>query len=430
MTYSLQTIPAELFLSVVDYIPSLRDLLNLASCSRRCYDIATPRAYRSVFFSFGSLRAISGLLRTILLNPTIAEFVFSVDVLLAQNHPGESFLDDTNMPPLFPIPHQFLERAVNVVSTSRKEKYQWLSALNSKNPDAYVALLLSPLVNLKTLILRPWGRGSYCFKILQRAAADDNDLGHTFPRLQDLRLYDNGSTRLISSNMLASLVLLPALKHLEAWSLYDDEMENIDWAGLGRSHVTHIALTGAVCVNGLGKLLPSCRNLKVFDYTHCYPGDVASFDPHRLYESLHAVKDTLEILRFRSYQRQVNNRAFIGSFAGFTALKELEIGARFLHSLDMAVRLHTLFPVSLEKLKILSLSKDRVLWALQEIDFWLNGWLDSTPDLRKVVLGGSGFFTMSQCSMISHYMQKWKKMTHCITISGEDFLCDVHTLIF
>ncbi|EER25601.1 hypothetical protein D8B26_000084 [Coccidioides posadasii str. Silveira] len=408
MPATLNTLPVELLLHISANIRTLRNVLRLASCSRRLYDILIPWAYRSIHLK-ESPRLASGVLRAVLLNPNLAQCVRELDVTLSDpvsfSPCEESGGSDRPMP--LPIDPGLLERAVDDASYSTDEKTKWLGDLEKGKPDAYIGLLLVSLAGLKRLSLTSVGDEVYCHKILERASEGKkpfDETGPRFARLVEARVFDIGQSRYFTSNKLIPFLRFPALRSIYATAIFDNDEA---WQQQESSNITHLNLTGQVCINGLHGLLPSCKYLKSFEYTHCYPGTQGSFEPKRLYNSLLEVKDTLERLSIKSYQRHQSDYALVGSFAAFTSLKYLEIGVEFLRSTDCHSKLHILLPRSLEALFIDRVNGDCLSWVLQELNTWIDDWAKYTPNFNHLEVDSSDTLTEAQHDEIMVHCQRW-----------------------
>ncbi|EEP81297.1 predicted protein [Uncinocarpus reesii 1704] len=403
MGATLDTLPAELLMQVTSNVKARKDLINLSQGSRRLYDIITPQAYRSIHLQ-ESPRLASGLLRAILLNSNLAHWIRDLDVCLSTPtslNPWDEFIDPSKPKPVS-IDSQVLERAVDNASNSEQEKAQWLSDLGQGKSDAYIGLLLVSLVSLEQLCIRTAGDEVYCQKVIERASMGEKSFGRTsptFPRLVSARILDIGRSRYFTSNKFAAFLRLPSLRSINATAIFDDDSP---WRGQENSTISHISLTGQVCVNGLHGFLTSCKNLKSFVYVHCYPGTEDSFG---------AAKDTLECLSFKSYQRRLNKYSFVGSFAGFKGLKQLEIRVHFLRSPEDEVTLYSLLPSSLQALYIDFVDYDSLDWVLRQIGIWAAIWRKCTPQLTRLTIACSSVFSEDQETNIRLLCEEWAEMT-------------------
>ncbi|WEW60160.1 hypothetical protein PRK78_005645 [Emydomyces testavorans] len=416
MAVTLDTLPAELLLKVADNVEKRRDLFQLASCSRRSYDIVIPRAYRSFCLPKASAWHTSALLRAILLNPNLAQWVRELDICLLDYAPVSGLWDECSSAKKFvpvPIDAQLLERAVSSASHSEEEKDQWLTDLKKAKADAYVALMLVQLVGLQKLTIRTLGDGSHCHKIIERAAKGEkpfDKMDSRFPHLVEAKFLDLGHSRYFTSNKFIPLLHFRALRSITAFAIFDDDEP---WSEQAPSDIENINLTGRVCVNGLQGLLQNCKNLKTFEYTHCYPGGPDTLDPKRLYSSLCTAKDTLVSVSIQSYQRRVDRLhcAFIGSFAEFKALTHLGLKVQYLHDVDGRSTVYTLLPRSLETLHLADANGKCFDWLLTQLESWAENWKEYTPNLKKVSLETSGTVSKYMNCVIVDYIQKWERGT-------------------
>lgn len=396
MPVILNTFPAELLFHVANNIEKQQDLIQLASCSRRTYDIVVPLAYRSIYISRGSVRQASGVLRAILLNPNLSQWVREIHVkFLEYSYLANQAIDPKEKEP-FPLDKQLLRDAVEKASHSEVEVTNWMVKLLAGDLDAYVALLLVPLSGLKRLHFNCLDSGlMHTCTVLERAGwglKPFDSRTSAFPQLTEARFYDTEGkyydhirwSRGFASNRFVPFLRFSNMESIEATRVSDDDPP---WVVHGKSNIQHLRLTGRICVNGLHDLLPNCRSLKTFKYEHCSPCDLPSFDPRPLYESLLATKHSLMYLSLTNYieDSYCSDNTFLGSFSMFTSLKQLQLAISFLRDpSDESLLIHTLLPHSLEYFVLADTDLSCAEWLIDQFDSWTPCWKKATPNLTVV----------------------------------------------
>ena len=199
---SFASLPKEIWLDIGQVMPQT-DLLVLSLVNKALRDVAQSHLYASIKLKWNQQcnPPIMLLLRSLLERPDLACWIRSLRLegswfVRAQGgiapHPNR-------LPNVIALPANEVSAAVNSVGTSSDTAQAWIEMLQSGNADASVALLISLLPRLSSLLIcRNWGRESRFFGALFRAA---------------LRNKDRNEGRLPSFGLLNCVSLWPRLDH-------------------------------------------------------------------------------------------------------------------------------------------------------------------------------------------------------------------------
>lgn len=232
-----------------------------------------------------------------------------------------------------------------LISTDNDNLELFTTALCEGNTDAWVMLILPLMSQLKQLSL-PWSNNA---GHMIQSAFSTNDRFKENCRFQHLRKVsfhfcsegeegdvEFGSPEAFSERIMP-FFLMPSLRELSVNKVIDPSSRvSKDYKGpIGFSAITDIDLHESCANEGMHKLISSCATLKSFKYQHSdLPLASIGYHPDRLHSSLVQHKESLEILwldhhgthyPYTAAGLNQTYKQWIGSFADFTALRELRI---------------------------------------------------------------------------------------------------------
>jgi hypothetical protein len=255
MTSKISSIPTEILHQILDIL-SNADLRSMCLVSRRCQELAQSRLYYTIekeWNQAGDSKFILLLLRSILERPGLQSHINVLRLLVT----NEFFFREQDPQPLRPD-EDTLSRASQVIRVSGiplDHQQCWIQGLNEGNEDAFLALLLSQLTEIKRLVLsyKFWRRLKY-IGMMFRAALNGNQMNSLskFRYLEDVSCRDSFHMRQATATRntrdLLAMLYLPKIKRFTATidnpSLIDSSMwvfsHKPDPSTLTSLHLMHI----------------------------------------------------------------------------------------------------------------------------------------------------------------------------------------------
>jgi hypothetical protein len=260
---------------------------------------------------------------------------------------------------------------------SDEERSKWLNDLEHDNEDAWLALLIPQLKELRKLNVT-WPHGVYhVLNMLQRAATEPEPM---FAHLEEAYGAWSDTENAFSSHYMDPFFKFPSMRKVGCYMLAeaandDDDDEYVpgwhdsktpirEMLPRQSSNITEIDLQESNAAEGMRDWVQACKALESFRIAH--GGAQISFDdfqPRKIYESLTLHKSTLESVWVENYDGCGNyDDEWMGSFVDFTALRLLCASFDNLVGLDEhglhVQKLGDVLPSSLETLYV-SLEGDR-----------------------------------------------------------------------
>ncbi|KAL2849349.1 hypothetical protein BJX68DRAFT_237924 [Aspergillus pseudodeflectus] len=313
----LQAIPTEIQLIITQQLGD-HDKLSLLRTSRHFYNCVQPLIYENL-----SPRSSHSLVDTLVRKPALCKYPRCLR-LTAWDTPYPWARDNGRNMDLDMILRRYdispvLAKA-REASLSEKEAMRWERDLKKENPDAWIALLLTLLPNLRRLEIQFPDRSTYVPQVILRAAAGQ----FSMPVLQHLEEV-LVSAAFAPYGLVTSLVLpffgLPALRSVFTDALFDGE----SGVAIGSSPVKHLSIGN--CGGGLrslSNLIKNCPNLE--SYRHgFFPFNVwppLGMD-HPIYPALLQARHTLKTLWLDIELVPELEEPIFPSFAEFTILQFL-----------------------------------------------------------------------------------------------------------
>lgn len=419
----------DVLLMVGEHLDQLQDRWNLIFVSRHFHDLFLPLVYHKA--SLYNWRGINSFVHAITKRPALANAVRELDLSGWQT---ASVTDDERSDV-----RNFaaLTELVKKISHSGEEVTQWEEGLGNGLGDAWMALLLTLLTQLRKLHLAYATRTPFLDMVMQRSVRSEKPF-HDRPAFRHLREVSLHRRERIdpcepqeaaehgdkppSAALLMSFFQLPSMRTIFADSVIDpssitagyrtndeggeendEEGDPSEKPPSGLSSITEIDLRTSSGNHGMEALIASCADLKSFKYQHS-DSHVHSqgYQPSAFYRSLTRRKDTLHTLWLDHYGdhypftaaglNQTHDEWF-GSMADFTALREVRI--RLPNLLDIRYQsepttpLVNCLPLSLETLYIEGCEERHVSILVSQLQTVLKQRQSKAPRLQRLDIEGS-----------------------------------------
>ncbi|KAJ5205542.1 hypothetical protein N7491_003830 [Penicillium cf. griseofulvum] len=349
---------------------SSKDLYHLVSSSRRLHTVFQRILYTNVALrpSESKEQAFNIFLYTVTRKPRLASYVRSLEVgwwdtISASNESNEEKVEfDGNL-----IRKLVYGRA----GYSGEERSIWLEALELDNEDAWLALLIPQLKELRKLNVT-WPYGVYhVLNMLQRAATESEPM---FPHLEEAYAAWYDTENAFSSHYMDSFFKFPSMRKVGCYMLAeypngDDDDAYVPGSEGSKvpiremlppqsSNITDIDLQESNAAEGMREWVQACKALKSFRISHG-GGQISfhDFEPRKIYKSLSLHKSTLESVWVEAHDGCGDyDDEWMGSFVNFTALRLICASFGNLVGLDEhglhVQKLGNVLPSSLETLYI------------------------------------------------------------------------------
>jgi hypothetical protein len=281
-----------------------------------------------------------------------------------------------------------LRKWMTAISHSHSEGQNWIECLVQGQSDAWIAVILPLLSQLRKLHLVYSTTSPYLDQIMQRAVGCEKSFTAqpAFRRLSNVSLHhredldhSDNSVRSreqvrTSSKLLLPFFQLPSVRAITANSVMDpssitapsEELTVDDKPRIGFSSITEINLLSSSGNHGMQMLIAACSELKSFKYQHSDSHVFSQgYQPSAFHRSLDHSKKSLQTLWLDNYGSHYPFTAaglnqsqyeWFGSLIEFTALREIRV--RLANLLDIRYQnepttpLIECLPSSLERLYI------------------------------------------------------------------------------
>ncbi|CAI7594321.1 unnamed protein product [Penicillium glandicola] len=393
------------------------DRWNLIFVSHHFHDLFLPLVYRKV--SINHWQDANSFLHAILKRLALARAVRGLD--LTKWHAKSVSGDDCNQIQT----SEFLRAWLDAVSLSRVESDQWSQCLGQGISDAWVALILPLLSQLRTLSLAYTTNSPYLEQIMQRAVDCKKPFSvqPAFRYLREVSLHhredldnsehiDNaGSETQLSSTLLLPFFQLPSVRAITANSVVDldsttspsEESTDDVKPRRGFSSITDIDLRASSGNHGMEMLVSSCADLKSFKYQHSDSHVLShGYQPSAFHRSLTHSKKSLQTLWLDHYGSHYpftaaglnqSHDEWFGSLVDFTALQEVRV--RLPNLLDIRYQnepttpLIECLPSSLETLYIEGCEERHLGMLVSQLQTVIKNRRTRFPRLNRVDIEGA-----------------------------------------
>jgi hypothetical protein len=412
-------LPNDVLLLVGEQLNNHADRWNLIFVSQHFHDLFLSLVYRSV--RLNHWRNSFSFICAITKRPSLARVVRELDLSSWQKEP----IPQENWEVL--QRSVILKDRVEASSYSQDETAQWADHLAKGRGDAWIALMLPLLSQIRRLHL-VYSTPSLCLnRIMQLAANNERPFQSqtAFQHLCKVSLHhreglgeptsqrnaDNASHE-NQSDLLLSFFELPSMRSIVANSVVDPtstsinsdlEGEDTEPLDMGRSSITEIDLRRSSWNRGMEALIASCADLRSFKYQHS-DSHLASngYQPTALYRSLTRSKRSLQTLwldhygdhyPFTSAGLNQTHDEWFGSLADFSALREIRI--RLSNLLDIRYQseptspLINSLPGSLEILYIEGCEERHMGMLVSQLRTVVRNRRSQFPHLRRLDIEGA-----------------------------------------
>ena len=404
-------LPNDVLLLIGEQLEDRADRWNLISVSHHFHNLFLPLVYRKV--SIYHWQNANSFMHAILHRPALARAVRELDLT---DWRAKSVSDDErNQIQTSPS----LGAWLGAVTCSTLESDQWAQSLGQGLADAWIALILPLLSQLRKLSLAYATNSPYLDQTMQRAVdcKQPFSVQPAFPLLREVSLHHRedldhsehleGETQQLSSTLLLSFFQLPSVRAITANSVVDPsstrEPTDLEKPRLAFSSITDIDLRASSGNYGMELLVSSCAELKSFKYQHSDSHILShGYKPSAFHRSLTHSKKSLQILWLDHYGshypftatglNQSHDECF-GSLVDFTALKEVRV--RLPNLLDIryqnepTVPLMECLPSSLETLYIEGCEERYLGMLVSQLQTVVKNRQTHFPRLRRVDIEGA-----------------------------------------
>ncbi|KAL5332399.1 hypothetical protein BJX70DRAFT_407641 [Aspergillus crustosus] len=370
----MESPPDDILVLIADCLEDHDDRYNAIFVNRQFHATFSGSLYRSV--TLNNRSQIQSFTKTLILHPHLIPVVHSLAI--------EDRRHGSEKPTLTHDDLAMFSLQASQISQSAGEHLQWEQDLCLGKGEAWTALLLSIVTNLRFLKLRCHTFSQYLETLFTRATTQQKpfDTRPAFHRLEELSLAlvdgKDEEKQSFSNSQIRPFLRLLRLQRLSIDSFVeylppsdqgdnDDSDSNDDPSKPSISPISDLILTSSNAPDGTSTLLTSCPSLKTFKYQHSddHAPATTGFQPRAFSQTLSPHKSTLETLHLDNFG---THHAFtasglnescddrFGSLADFTALRELRIRVRNLldvpYTLEPTVSLAEVLPVQIESLFI------------------------------------------------------------------------------
>ncbi|OQE25635.1 hypothetical protein PENFLA_c008G05269 [Penicillium flavigenum] len=409
-------LPNDVLLLIGEQLEQKADRWNLIFVSRHFHDLFLPLVYQNV--SINHWQDANSFLHAILKRPALARAARELD--LTDWRAKSVSDDDCNQIQSSAA----LKTWLDAVSSSILESDQWAQCLGQGLSDAWVALILPLLSQLRKISLSYMTNSPYLDLIMQRAVDREKPFSvQPFRHLREVSLHhredldhnehlgDVGGDTQLSSTLLLPFFQLPSVRSITANSVVDpssitqrsEGSTDDETPRLGFSSITEIDLRASSGNHGMETLVSSCANLRSFKYQHSDSHVLShGYQPSAFHRSLTHSKKSLQTLWLDHYGSHYpftaaglnqSHDEWFGSLVDFTALKEVRV--RLPNLLDIRYQnepttpLMECLPSSLETLYIEGCEERYLGMLVSQLQTVIKNRRTRFPQLKRVDIEGA-----------------------------------------
>ncbi|CAG8890337.1 unnamed protein product [Penicillium egyptiacum] len=407
-------LPNDVLLLIGEQLEQKGDRWNLIFASRHFHDLFLPLVYQKVFINHW--QHANSFLHAILKRPALARAARELDLTGWQAKIVSD--DECNQ-----IQASAALRAwLDAVSCSKIESDQWAQRLGQGLADAWVALILPLLSQLRKISLAYTTNSPYLDRIMRRAVNCEKPFSvQPFRHLREVLLHhredldhsehldDAGGETQVSSTLLLPFFQLPSVRAITANSVVDPSTitptseESDEKPRLGFSSITDIDLRASSGNHGMETLVSSCADLKSFKYQHSDSHVLShGYQPSAFHRSLTHSKKSLQTLWLDHYGSHYpftaaglnqSHDEWFGSLVDFTVLQEVRV--RLPNLLDIRYQnepttpLMECLPSSLETLYIEGCQERYLGMLVSQLQTVIKNRRTRFPRLKRVDIEGA-----------------------------------------
>ncbi|KAE8354181.1 hypothetical protein BDV28DRAFT_164411 [Aspergillus coremiiformis] len=414
-------LPNDVLLLVGEYLEDHHDRYNLVFVCRRFHDLFLRLVYRSA--TLRSCAQTQSFLRVILRSSELARSVRSVYFDDWQQY--QSFSSTASSEEDIVLFNNWAE----TISHSHEEYVKWEQDLLRGVEEAWIALLLPLVNNLRQLRLVYPQRNEYLDRMLQRAIKSEKpfDSHPAFSMLQEVSLSHQDSEDTKGSYMPSQIFpffQLPSMRMFTADSVIESSPPQEDKRTAaaealvaGSSPISEITLNSSNGSHGMVSLIGTCSSLKSFKYQHSDSHLLAEgYQPSAFHRSLARSKNSLQTLWLDRYGNHLpftiagvneTHDEWFGPLVDFTVLKDIRIRLPNLldirYQLEPSTALPDILPRSVESLYIEGCKENTLGMLVGQLKMVLDKRQTRFSGLRRVDI--EGFFHDEEVEDASGYQE-------------------------
>jgi hypothetical protein len=396
-------LPEEILWLISKQLEHQHDRLHLATSCRRLYRALHSTVFCNVKlcgYGWGTKDSpsknapqVSQFLSTIVQRPKYASMV---QVLHLGSWETEGTCDAHGYPSDFDFDHDIVEKLVREATSDKTMQGKWIKHLGMGLTDAWLALLIPRLTNLRKISIVWTGETDYVTNMFIEVAKSEIPV---FPHLEEAWAAHWDTENGAETELMLPFFKFPSMRKIGGFMLHDgldwddeysqqDPFKDVD---IGCSSITDIDLKMTNATNGLQTWIRACKALRTFRLGD--GGGTVSYEPsHRgkLYEALLFHKTTLQAISisddWSGMDPGENENSFMGSFANFTNLKILHIPCETILEMDdegnSTQSLMDVLPSSLELLSLYDSYGTLFHWLLEQFELLLDS--NFCPNLKTI----------------------------------------------
>lgn len=326
-----------------------------------------------------------------------------VQVLDLGSWETEGTCDAHGHPSGFDFDRDLTEKLVREATSDKTQQDKWIEHLAMGITDAWLALAIPRLTNLRKISIVWTGETDYVNNMFVEVAQSDIPV---FSHLEEAWAAHWDTENGAETELMLPFFKFPSMRKIGGFMLYD----GLDWddeygqkepfkdVDIGCSSITDIDLRMTNATNGVQTWIRACKALKTLRIGD--GGSTVSYEPsHRgkLYEALLFHKTTLQAISISDdssgMESDENENSFMGSFAMFTNLKILHIPCEtILERGDEGKPTQSLMdviPSSLELLSLFDGCAEMFEWLIDQFELLLDS--NFCPNLKTICVEISSF---------------------------------------
>lgn len=397
------SLPDDVLLLVGEFLEDHSDRYNLIFVCQRFHKLYLPIVYRTA--SLRTCRHVKSFLKPTLKHPELARAVRALRFDRWQDKATDTYVTITDDERA--VLHGWIQR----ISFSDQEHSQWEKDLDNGVSEAWIALLLPLVNNLRRLGLAYPQHSTYLDRTIQRAVNGEYLALQTLQNVSLSHLEDEtqDTTGVFFPSQILPFFELRHMRAFHADSIIESELSQKTQHNKTNEHfkkvssISEIKLTTSNGAKGMLDLIVSCPALQSFKYQHSDSHLYSEgYRPSAFYSSLYGCKDTLTTLWLDNYGTHLpftitganeTHDEWFGSLAEFTALKDLRI--RFPNLLDVryqaepSIPLPEILPKSIESLYVEGCKENSLSLLLSQIEMVVSKHASQFPALKWLNIEGS-----------------------------------------
>lgn len=395
-------LPDEILCLISRQLDNQHDRLQMATSCRQLYGTLRSTIFWKVMLcnyrpENREIKQVSQFLYTLVREPKLARMVQELEL---DGWDTAATCEFHGYPTKVDYDSDVMEPLVREASGDSDRQKSWISDLERGITDAWLALLIPKLSNLRKISLTWNFEADYVSKMFVEAAKAETPV---FSHLEEAYAAHWDTEGGADTELMLPFFKFPAMRKIGGFRLCDgfewDENGNAENSlrhiEIGCSSVTDIDLDITNATDGLQSWIRSCKALKSFRIRD--GGSNISYEPpnqRRLYEALLLHKTTLQAVSISDdLDPDENENSFMGTFADFTNLKTLHVpctGIVERDDEDMPTQgLIEALPSSLELLFLYAPYGALLEWVIEQCDLLLDSNVCS--NLKTICIESSSF---------------------------------------